>query len=94
MSLQVLQAPQVGDPTCDACISAQCCTETEACAYDPSCGNLMNCIAQSPACQTAYSLSELMTCADTACPAYASGKPAFSGYLSCLATRCATECGM
>lgn len=83
----------VGDPTCDACIASQCCTETEACAYSQSCGDLMSCLSQASQCQTATSLSELLSCADTACPAYSAGKAAFSGYLSCLSTRCSAECG-
>lgn len=87
-------AVKVGDPACDACVASQCCQEAEACAYDPSCGDLMNCLAQAPACSTAYSLSELLSCADTACPSEAAGKPALSGYFGCLATRCSTECGL
>lgn len=83
----------VGDPACDACIGSQCCSETQACAYDPTCGQLMNCLATAPECQNAYTLSELASCADTACPAYASAKNLFIGYVSCLGTSCAAQCG-
>lgn len=82
----------VGDATCDACIAKSCCTQAEACANDQSCGALMNCLASAPECQSVTSLSELLSCADKACPAYSSGKASFSAHVTCMSTQCAGAC--
>ncbi len=82
----------VGDPICDSCLQSQCCLEAETCVNDSNCISLMNCLATSSECMNAGTLQELLDCGDTACPSAASGKPALSGYFSCLATRCSGSC--
>lgn len=58
-------------PTCDACMTASCCTQEAACAADPTCST---CIAQSvggsglPAsCQSLQSFVALRACMQTTC---------------------------
>jgi hypothetical protein len=84
----------VGDATCNACMQASCCDAAEGCAYDSSCMGLMECVMQAPECASAVTLTELLNCGDTACPAQAVAKPLLSGYLTCLAGTCGASCGM
>ncbi|HMR07305.1 MAG TPA: hypothetical protein PKA88_16090 [Polyangiaceae bacterium] len=84
----------VGDPICDACVHAQCCTEAEACVNNPDCTGLMACLGLSTACQSATTMTQLLACADTACPAQIAGKASFSAYVTCMSTQCAGSCGI
>jgi hypothetical protein len=72
-----------GDPTCDSCIAASCCSEDEACGNDNDCLSLINCMS---------------ACTDRNCQAtcettYPTGTNELNALDNCLENTCGTACG-
>ncbi len=59
-----------GDPTCDACIDANCCAEATACADDPDC---VSCLEENPICDTSQTATDFEDCLETSCAVECSG---------------------
>jgi hypothetical protein len=72
-----------GDPTCDTCIAASCCSQDTACGDDQDCLAFISCMSActDPTCQTA--------CETT----YPTANNELNALDACLTSACAVPCG-
>jgi hypothetical protein len=78
-----------GVPACDACLNEKCCPEIKACAANPTCVNLIECLRQKCA---NVSQSQFTQCALTNCGQYAGAATAALAIRTCQQNNCPTEC--
>jgi hypothetical protein len=77
-------APAADDDACTMCLKGKCCDDLNACAADPDCLALLDCVGQ---------------CADQACinmcaAQHPNGLNTITPLLQCTQTTCGTECMM
>jgi hypothetical protein len=66
---------------CDTCLQASCCSEAQACAADPSCVELIDCLATAP-----FTDGGASACASP------SSVPAYGAFTACMQTSCSLSC--
>jgi hypothetical protein len=72
------------NPTCDLCLQSSCCTQAAACAADPACGDLMDCITLAP-----FTDGGVAQCTATATT---SAESEYQNFETCMTNLCASSC--
>ncbi len=77
-----------GNPGCDACAHASCCSQIDGCFANSDCTGFLSCLSQN--CANAG--SNLNACAQQYCSQFANGINAYNAVAQCIGQSCAGSC--